>query len=796
MSLYQDSAMIRARRRPLSLLLLVVASLLGLFAPAAPVSADASDTGASNRAVASTLSLGGSHACYVANGSVYCWGSNSQGQLGRDPNDAGDPVTRSAVPLVVPGLSNVTAVAAGALHTCVLRSDTKVYCFGQSGTAVGNISSGITYVPNLVLTGATGITAGGNHSCAVLTGGSVRCWGNGFNGELGNGATGSTPTPVEALDGTDPAVSVSAGSAHTCAVLQSGAVKCWGQNNEGQLGNGTSGGTSTTPVDVIVSTGGTQALLGNAVSVSAGSSHTCAVTSAGGAYCWGSNMYREIGNNVSSARETIGAAVVASPGSGSPITNAAGISAGTYFSCVLRTTGAVACFGDNSSGKVGNGDAGSSADTGPVTVGNVTSAQVVTTGSDFACAMSVSTIWCWGNSSAGRLGNGVTATSSVASAVSTLPFLGQSVTFASLTDDALASGTRTLSATSSSGGGVSFSSTTASVCTVSGTTVTYVSPGTCTVVASRATNGMFSAATDVSRSFAISGVKPTAQTSAATSVSGSRATLNAVVNPSGLASTVKFVYGQKADLSDGASQAATVATSMSDTDVSTTVTGLTERTKYYFRVEATNDQGTSKGDILSFTTARPVGVTVNDAAEFTNKRTVTVSVTGPTGSAQAILSNDGGFSDSKTFTLTDASADIPWTLVASKDERLPKVVYVKFVTRLGSASTPYQDDIILDTTAPTMTGTTAAATAPSSGAVTVAAARGGVRMTVRASDKNSGIGKVQVKTSASGRITDVATGSPKATSRTVRVNTKKTRLWVRVVDRAGNASKWVTVTVK
>jgi hypothetical protein len=76
------------------------------------------------------------------------------------------------------------------------------------------------------------------------------------------------------------------------------------------------------------------------------------------------------------------------------------------------------------------------------------------------------------------------------------------------------------------------------------------------------------------------------------------------------------------------------------------------------------------------------------------------------------------------------------------------------------------------------------------------AKRGGVRMTVRASDKNSGIGKVQVKTSASGRITDIATASPKATSRTVRVNTAKKKLWVRVVDRAGNVSKWVTVTVK
>ncbi|MFM8871741.1 MAG: hypothetical protein ACKOFD_09215, partial [Actinomycetota bacterium] len=257
-----------------------------------------------------------------------------------------------------------------------------------------------------------------------------------------------------------------------------------------------------------------------------------------------------------------------------------------------------------------------------------------------------------------------------------------------------------------------------------------------------------------------------------------------------------FTYGQKEDLSAGVSQSATVATSMVDTDVSPTVTGLVERTKYYFRVDATNSQGSARGETLSFTTSRPVGVSINEAAEFTNSRSVTVSVTGTTGSAQAILSNDGGFTDSKTFSLTDGSAEIPWTLIASKDERLPKVVYVKFVSRLGSTSTPYQDDIILDTTAPTMTSATATSTTSSPTAVTAAAARGGVRMTVRASDKNSGIGTVQVKTSSRGRVTDVPTSNPRATSRIVRINTTKKTLWVRVVDRAGNVSKWVTVTVK
>jgi alpha-tubulin suppressor-like RCC1 family protein len=781
--------MLRTHRHPLTLLALLVASLIGLVAPVAPVSADTGDAGGDFRPAATTLSVGNVHACYVSGGKVFCWGSNNEGQIGQHPTD----VLRSSVPLEISGLTGVTAVAAGARHTCVLKSDTTVHCFGASGQAIGNLSSGITYQPIQVLTGAASITAGGGHSCAVMTTGAVRCWGSGFSGELGDGTGSSSHIPVEALAASEQAVAVSAGNSHTCALLSDGTVKCWGFNMEGSLGDGSTTNRNS-PVTVGLATGGN---LTDAVSVSAGLRHSCAVTTSNVAYCWGGNMYQELGSATAMGGSNTRAHPVRSVrASNTPISDAVGVSAGDYYSCILRTTGAVACFGDNTYGQIGNGTGGSSANQGPETVAGVTGAQAVTTGKEATCAMSTSTLWCWGNSSNGKLGNGSTANVTVADATVASAFLPQTVTFGSLSDVAISSVSRTVSATSSSGAAVAFSSTTTSVCTVSGSTVTYVSPGTCTVKASRAVSGMFLAAADVSRSFSISGNKPTARTAAATSVSASRATLNAVVNPSGLATTVKFVYGLKSDLSDGNDQASRVDTSMNDTDISVTVTGLAEKTTYYYRVEATNEQGTSKGDIMSFTSARPVGVTVNDAAEFTNKRSVTVSVTGPTGSAQAILSNDGGFSNSKTFTLTEAAADIPWTLVASKDERLPKVVYVKFVSRLGSASTPYQDDIILDTTAPAMTGATGAATSSSSGAVTVASRRGGVRLTVRASDKNSGIGKVQVKSSASGRISDVATGSPKATSRTVRVNTTKKRLWVRVVDRAGNASRWVTVTVK
>jgi hypothetical protein len=344
--------------------------------------------------------------------------------------------------------------------------------------------------------------------------------------------------------------------------------------------------------------------------------------------------------------------------------------------------------------------------------------------------------------------------------------------------------------------------TSANAGTVSRTaSLTDLSPGTKYYFTFEATNSVGTTTATV-QSFTMVGFAAAATTGSATSVSSSRATLNASVTPGGLDTTVWFTWGLKSDLSDGTKAEYRSISDLGATDVSVTVTGLTESTRYYYRVEASNGLGSAKGDIKSFTASRPVGITINNAAEFTNSRKVTVTATGPTGSTQVIISNDGGFGSSETFDLSEGTADIQWTLVASRDERLPKTVYARFVQRFGTQSSTNTDDIILDTTAPSMTGTTATATAPASGAVTVAGARaeaakrGGVRMTVRASDKNSGIGKVQVKTSASGRITDIATSSPKAASRTVRVNTTKKRLWVRVVDRAGNPSKWVTVTVK
>jgi hypothetical protein len=131
---------------------------------------------------------------------------------------------------------------------------------------------------------------------------------------------------------------------------------------------------------------------------------------------------------------------------------------------------------------------------------------------------------------------------------------------------------------------------------------------------------------------------------------------------------------------------------------------------------------------------------------------------------------------------------------------LPKQVYVKFVSRFGTQSSNYQDDIILDTTAPVLSTATAVAAAAPETAVSVASVRSakknGARITVRASDANSGIGSVEMRTSARKKATSVKYANPKAKSQTLTVNTKAKTLQVRVIDRAGNPSPWKTVRVK
>jgi alpha-tubulin suppressor-like RCC1 family protein len=193
------------------------------------------------------VSIGGSHACAVlANGTVRCWGGNAYGELGSAPS------LPSLTPVTVPGLTNVVAVSAGSTHTCAILGNGTVRCWGRNGSGrLGNGSNINSPTPVAVsgLTNVVAISAGASHSCAVLANGTGRCWGDNRKGRLGNGSSAAGSLTPVAVSGLTNAVAISAGGEHSCALLANGSARCWGRNGSGRLGNGSTI-DSLTPVVV------------------------------------------------------------------------------------------------------------------------------------------------------------------------------------------------------------------------------------------------------------------------------------------------------------------------------------------------------------------------------------------------------------------------------------------------------------------------------------------------------------------------------------------------------------------
>jgi|688.fasta_scaffold110550_2 hypothetical protein len=241
--------------------------------------------------------------------------------------------------------------------------------------------------------------------------------------------------------------------------------------------------------------------------------------------------------------------------------------------------------------------------------------------------------------------------------------------------------------------------------------------------------------------------------------------------------------------------------------------GLTAGSTIYARLRARNSLGygtwssASAAAVLSTvsepssgctnsTTPPPgrVGVSINAAGIYTNSKMVKLSVVWPACTSSVTISNDGGFGSAKSFPV---KSEIDWELVNSGEERLPKTVYVRF----GSTNDTFTDDIILDSTPPsvsTASGTSAVVPSSSVTARSLASAKkkNGVVLRVKASDRLSGIGSFEVKTSSKGKVVSVRAGSPMAKSHTVKVKTKASKIWLRSVDRAGNKSRWVIAIVK
>ncbi|MGC9347776.1 MAG: hypothetical protein ACP5JG_06530 [Anaerolineae bacterium] len=341
---------------------------------------------------ATAVSSGGSHTCGLTEqGGVKCWGGNWYGQLGDDTSD-----NRSVPDYVVGLTSGVAALSLGATHTCALTDQGAVKCWGAN--EYGQLGDGTTenrHTPVSVsgLTrGIVAIAAGEHHTCALTSQGGVQCWGRNDVGELGDGTTTERHTPVDVVGLSGTVAAIAAGGWHACALIESGGVQCWGWNEYGQLGDGTTDDAHT-PQDVLgIAEGGT--------SVDAGRYHACAITTEGGLKCWGRNDYAQLGDGTREHRYS----AVSVVGMASDTT---AVTTGPIHTCAQTANGIVKCWGDNTRGKLGDGTTENR--TTPVDVtGLSTDTVIVDAGYNHSCALTAQgAIKCWGANFSGQLGNGI-----------------------------------------------------------------------------------------------------------------------------------------------------------------------------------------------------------------------------------------------------------------------------------------------------------------------------------------------------------------------------------------------------
>ena len=369
------------------------------------------------------LAAGWAHTCALLDsGGVRCWGYNAHGQLGDGTrNNRLEPLPGNDGDVDVGG--SVVQIAAGHHHTCASLDDGAVRCWGRDHA--GQLGLGDTVhreldeVPSDVLPISLGgmaiqLVAGGNHACALLRDGNIRCWGENLSGELGYGNTETVgddevPSDVEAIRLDDRVIGLAAGSFHTCARLDTDAIRCWGRNNYGQLGYGhtrylrDASAVRDIPIGAAVK------------EITAGGDHTCAVLDTDAVRCWGRNEYGQLGRghnynlSVSQIPEAGGNVVLGD-------VRALQVAAGELHACAGLDTGAIRCWGRNDSGQLGYGNTvpvGQSerlAVTGNVEIdppGMTSNVTGVAIGSWHTCVrFDTGLTRCWGRNSYGELGQG------------------------------------------------------------------------------------------------------------------------------------------------------------------------------------------------------------------------------------------------------------------------------------------------------------------------------------------------------------------------------------------------------
>jgi len=424
------------------------------------------------------LSLSNVSSCALTStGAMKCWGSNAYGQIGTLASN------QQKTPIDVPGFTNnISAIAVGDSRMCALTTAGEVRCIGN-GVADSN-NPGIS-------SGAVSISSGYANSCALMSYGGVKCWGDNWTGQLGSGTWVNTAPAVHVKGLTSGVTAITSGIMHSCALLSNGSVKCWGANNYGQLGDGTTTNRNE-PAQV-------SGLTSGVVSISGGYEHTCAVLTNGEAKCWGKNGYGELGDGTTTNRSVPTSVIVNSQ----PISGIASISGGLRHTCAVTTGGAAKCWGYNALASLGNGTFTDSLT--PVNVDGLDSGVLsIEASKSFATCATVtgSSVKCWGHSWAGNVGDGFTTDrSSPVNVVGLMSSSPSATTLGALTlpsaQYTTTSPNFTLTApTSNRAGTITFASSNPAVATVDAATgvVQITGTGTAVLAAAIGGNGQYRAA--------------------------------------------------------------------------------------------------------------------------------------------------------------------------------------------------------------------------------------------------------------------------------------------------------------
>ena len=376
------------------------------------------------------LALGGVHTCALVNGGVQCWGRDVEGELGNNST------TESPVPVQVTGIvSGVQQIADGGQSSCALISG-GVQCWGGNGAGqLGNNSTTASPVPVHVqgmTSGVQAISVNNTTACAIQNG-AAWCWGNNVDGGLGNNSTTNSPVPVQVTGLTSGVQAISVGSQHTCAIVNGG-VQCWGFNGHGQLGNLTQT-NSLVPVtfSTVAADQTTLIPLSGVTQLVTGQAHTCALLN-GGVLCAGAGV--SIGDDSTFNSQAAGGVVGLDPGS------VAGVQAiaGTVNTTCALVNGGMQCWGINANGQLGNGTTTTNSLV-PVPVTGLTSGvRMIGANSKNSCATVDAGIFCWGDNTSGQLGNNTTVSSSLPVAVLGLSGAAQLLNISAIHMSALVNG--------------------------------------------------------------------------------------------------------------------------------------------------------------------------------------------------------------------------------------------------------------------------------------------------------------------------------------------------------------------